>query len=103
MGNAVYLVGAGVNRQVRNFDGLCPPLIGELFQVAAQMRRVQGRRDRLAPVFSYINRYWKRTEADLASRPFDLEECFTLLDQQLADALAAGNQGPIAELQTVSF
>jgi len=103
LGSAVYLVGAGVNQEVRNWDGLCPPLIGDLFRVAAKMRRFQGRHDQLNPVFSYINRFWKMTEDDLAESPFDLEECFTLLDLQLVDAVAAGNRDTIAELQTVIF
>jgi hypothetical protein len=99
----VYLVGAGVNRQIRDFHGLCPPLIGELFQVASQMPGLQDRGERLTQVFDYINRYWKKTQDDLAKTSFDLEECFTLLDLQLVDALSIGNQPLVAELQTVNF
>ena len=67
------------------------------------MPRLQDRRGHLIPVFDYINRYWKRSQDDLAKAPFDLEECFTLLDLQLADAVRAENQELITQLQTVDF
>lgn len=34
------------------------------------------------PVYDYIQQYWKKTPEKLLETPFDLEECFTLLELQ---------------------
>ena len=42
-------------------------------------------------LFEYIARYWKRYIEDLREEPFDLEACYTLLQQQRQEFKAEGN------------
>jgi hypothetical protein len=98
--DTVYFLGAGFNRALAA-DTVPPyqpewtkahrwkaPLSRDLFQlqIAQEMvwERHEGRgRDAL---LAYIKRYFRLTEAELATQPFDLEECFTLLQLQFDDA-----------------
>jgi hypothetical protein len=83
LAETVYLFGAGVNRSIRTAEGLRPPLATDLFQQALrhEMLGEGGLRD-LAELFEYIERYWKLSAESLRERPFDIEACFTLLQQQ---------------------
>jgi hypothetical protein len=83
LAETVYLFGAGVNRSIRTPEGLRPPLATDLFQQALQheMLAEVGRED-LTKLFEYIERYWKLSAESLRERPFDIEACFTLLQQQ---------------------
>ncbi len=47
----------------------------------------------LEELFAYIRRYWRLSVDDLKEEPFDLEGCFTLLQQQRLEAEADGNPG----------
>jgi hypothetical protein len=37
-------------------------------------------------LYAYIDRHWKHSFDDLRTKPFNLEECFTLIQQQRGDA-----------------
>jgi hypothetical protein len=92
--DTVYLLGAGINRVFGNPDGLLPPLITDFFQQALSHpfldSQLKGEEDhqRLRRVLGYVKRYWKLSEEDLRKVPFDLEACFTLLQQQRSVAEA---------------
>src|SRR6266700_6283759 len=99
MSSTVYVLGAGLNRATRTDDGVSPPLATDLFQVGSQLRQtnyLDGYLEHeLGPVFDYISRYWGLDRNALSRRPFDLEECYTLLHAQ---ATEASEQDPGSEL-----
>jgi hypothetical protein len=66
------------------------------------MLGADGRQD-LKELFDYIERYWKLSLDSLRERPFDIEECFTLLQQQQiehADNVHVGYFGHIQDQLT---
>ena len=87
MNNTVYMLGAGLNRAIENRDGLSPPLIDDLFQVVLNKNEydINQHSKFLQPLYDYIQKYWGKNKRSLASTPFDIEECFTLLELQFLD------------------
>lgn len=94
MTKTVYVFGAGINRRLCGPQDSVPPLATDLFILAlnhpafADMGSSTGW---WAPLFEYIERYWKRSVDDLRQHPFDMEECFTLLQLQVKDAQKQGD------------
>lgn len=104
MAETLYIVGAGINRSVKDWHGLRPPLATDFFAQALRHPRIGDSHylSAVAPVFEYIARYWHRTVDDLRDGTFDLEECFTLLQLKIEDARVAGNrQGHMALAETM--
>ncbi|HCE1967469.1 hypothetical protein [Vibrio sp. Vb2424] len=101
MTKVVYLFGAGINRGISERNGSVPPLATDLFIQAMKFDRIGGDLylEKIEPVFRYIQKYWKLNREDLASCPFDLEACYTLLELQLNEAKALGRHNDIIELQ----
>lgn len=93
MAETVYVFGAGINRSVRDLQGLKPPLANDLFK---QVLRHETLGDlsitELPKLFEYIERYWKLSIEDLREEPFDLEACYTLLQQQRLEFKTEGNE-----------
>lgn len=87
MADTVFLFGAGINKTVHDWDGLAPPLAMDFFQQALRHRRIgdDHYKEKLKPVFEYIEKYWKLTPKELEAEPFDIEACFTLLELQAQD------------------
>ena len=84
MNNTVYMLGAGLNRAIRDGDGLSPPLLDDFFQVVLNKKEYHTDQYNkfLQPLYDYIQKYWGKDKHSLASIPFDIEECFTLLELQ---------------------
>ena len=101
MTKVVYLFGAGINRGISDHNGVVPPLATDLFVQAMKMNRLGDAHylEKIAPVFEYIQKYWKLNREDLASNHFDLEACYTLLELQLNEAKASGSHDDIVTLQ----
>ena len=101
MSNVVYLFGAGINRGLKNYDGVLPPLATDLFIQAMKCPRLGNEHylQKIAPVFQYIQRYWKINRECLSTNCFDLEACYTLLELQLNEAKLLGNHENIIQLQ----
>jgi hypothetical protein len=102
MADTVYLFGAGINRSVRGWDGLVPPLSMDFFQQALRHHRIRDDhyKAKLTPVFEYIAKYWRLTPKELESEAFDIESCFTLLELQIQEALSKNDRDafiPLAE------
>jgi hypothetical protein len=38
--------------------------------------------EQMRVVYDYIYKYWKKDESELAKIPFDLEECFTMIETE---------------------
>jgi len=99
----VYLFGAGINRGLKDHDGVVPPLANDLFVQAMKCRRLGDEHylQKIAPVFEYIQKYWKLDRTDLSSNHFDLEACYTLLELQLNEAKSQGSHEDIIKLQDI--
>jgi hypothetical protein len=102
MSETVYVFGAGVNRSIGDYQQLKPPLATDLFRQALrhEMLGAAGREE-LEELFAYIQKYWKLSTEDLKEEPFDLEACFTLLQQQRLEAAAGADPGREEEVARV--
>lgn len=113
MTKTVYVLGAGVNKSIRIKYGVqpskldvSPPLARDFFQVAFAMahgrfaRKYQNKFEQL-PL--YIKNYWKKSFSALATSDFDLEECFTLIELQLRDALQNERESDIERLTITDY
>jgi hypothetical protein len=105
MADTVYLFGAGINRSIRDWDGLVPPLSTDFFQQALRHHRIKDDhyKEKLRPVFDYIARYWKLTPKELESEPFDIESCFTLLELQSQEALSKNDRDAFIPLAQIKY
>lgn len=105
MTETVYLLGAGLNQNVVDWHGLKPPLANNLFQMALQNDKYAGEHysNRITPVYEYISRYWKKSKDDLQNEPFNLEECFTMLQLQENEADHVGDRKKLTELVQIKF
>ena len=105
MSELAYLIGAGLNQPVTDWDGLKPPLANDFFQMALRHRKFTDApySDRIVLLFEYISRYWKKSKDDLRSQPFNLEEIFTLLQLQQTEAERLGDRKRLTELVQIEF
>ena len=105
MADTVYIFGAGINRSIRDWDGLAPPLSTDFFQQALRHRKIRDDhyKEKLKPVFEYIARYWKLTPKELESQPFDIESCFTLLELQSHEALSKNDRDAFVPLAEANY
>jgi hypothetical protein len=105
MAETVYIFGAGINHGVLDFNGLRPPLATNFFQQALKSDRMsfEDYQDLMKCVFDYIEQYWKLSIEKLRTEPFDLEECFTLIQLQAEDAYRQKDQQKRIKLLEVSF
>lgn len=105
MSKIVYLLGAGLNQPVTDWDGLKPPLINDFFQMALQHHKFADAHysNRVAPLYEYISRYWKKNKDDLRNQPFNLEECFTMLQLQENEAERVRDHKKLTELVQIEF
>lgn len=87
------MLGAGLNRAISDRKGVSPPLIDDFFQVTLDMEEygLDQRNKSLQPLYDYIQKYWGKDKHSLASTPFDIEECFTLLELQQLDEIRKKN------------
>jgi len=101
----VYLLGAGANQSVEDWHGLRPPLATNFFQAALRCDKYSGDHysERIRPVYEYIDQYWRKTKSQLQTDPFDLEEVFTLLEQQRAEAEWQQDGEQFRRLATTEF
>ena len=101
----VYLLGAGVNQVAKDWDGLSPPLLTNFFNIALSKRKFGDEHysRQMQPVYDYIERYFRKTKDDLAKSSFDLELCFTLLEQQIKRAEQERRRTELQKLVTIRF
>jgi hypothetical protein len=88
MSDTVYMVGAGINRELIDRNGFRPPLARDVIQQGLTHGGIGTafNRAKLEHLFNYIERFWKLRPADLEKQPFDIEECFTMLALQRDEA-----------------
>lgn len=105
MAELVYLLGAGANQLVTDWDGLRPPLANNFFQLATRSKKFGDEYylKRIVLVYDYIWRYWKKTKDDLRNEPFNIEDCFTMLQLQRNKAESAEAYQEYTRLATIEF
>lgn len=88
MSETVYILGAGANQGVVDRIGRRPPLSNNFFSLAQFGTRVYPAHlpEEAQDIFNYIRKYWRKDAGDLAAEAFDVEELFTLLQLQKAEA-----------------
>jgi len=74
MNETVYLLGAGVNQTLKDFDNLSPPLISNLFQLALAKREYSNEfyTHRIQIVYDYIGKYRKKPDLIYLKHPLTL-------------------------------
>lgn len=94
MAQTVYVLGAGTNMVVRHRTrGVRPPLARDFFRQlhdGLNITEATELRTRNRETYEYIERNWGLGYNDLSTKFFDLEECFTRLEQEERDASASG-------------
>jgi hypothetical protein len=105
MKEAVYMLGAGVNQVVKDWDGDSPPLLNNFFNVALKKRKFSDVHytDQIQDVYDYIQASFKKNKDDLANVPFDLELCFTYLERQIKQAARDGKTPELKRLVNIKF
>jgi hypothetical protein len=100
-----YILGAGVNQTVKDWDGHRPPLLNNFFNIALHKRKFgeDHYTKQVQDVYDYIEKHFKKTREDLASTPFDLELCFTLLERQINQAIKEDEKKKARELVNIRF
>ncbi len=84
--NTVFLLGAGFNQELFDWDGLNPPLAKNFFQLIGRSPRYEGHfRKNLAKVFKFIEKFWKINEKEVISREIDLEKLLTFIDLKIEE------------------
>lgn len=83
-GSTVYVLGAGFNWEVQDWDGVRPPMARDFFRKLLTSKRYSAGAytHRIPLVFQYIEERYGLAEADLRSQDLDLEEVFSLLDRE---------------------
>ena len=121
MAQTVYLLGAGINRSVKGtflrevaidqheLIELVPPLATDFFQQVSQASLVINGQlgadygEEFRGLFEYIERYWKLSFEDLKHKPFDLESCFTLIQQQKLEAERGRDAEEYGPLNSIEY
>jgi hypothetical protein len=105
MKEVVYIVGAGLNQVVKDWEGDSPPLLNNFFQIALKKRKFKEEHysKQIQDVYEYIEKQLRTNKKNLAELAFDLELCFTLLESQIRDAQEAGDNEEFKRLFLVHF
>ncbi|MFY3741914.1 MAG: hypothetical protein HMLIMOIP_002375 [Candidatus Nitrosomirales archaeon] len=106
MSDTVYVLGAGLNQIITSARyGVSPPLVNNFFQVALRMHRFSNDHytEQISELYAFIKKYWKKDKQALATMPFDLEECFTLIEMQLKEKSNLPNKPKAKLLMKIRF
>lgn len=101
----VYLIGAGINQAVKDWDGDSPPLINNFFKIALKKRPFKDEHyfTKIQDMYNYIEKYFGKTRTMLTDDPLDLELLFTLLGSQIKDAELDQNIEELKKLVRIRF
>ena len=105
MREVVYIIGAGLNQVVKDWDGDSPPLLNNFFNIALRKRKFREEHysEQIQDVYNYIEKCFRKNKEYLAESQFDLELCFTLLEQQMQEAQSKRNVKEFQRLFTIRF
>lgn len=100
----VFVFGAGINADLQDHLGVNPPLARTFFKSFLQHHQARPSYgyvlSQYRPLFQYIEQNWGFTVAELYETDFDLEDCYTKLQEQLCNAQEGEGTG-LEELLTV--
>jgi hypothetical protein len=87
MVNTVFILGAGSNQTISNYEGLSPPLSNNFLEIAIQSEPYRSRieagdRTDLHILFDYIKIKYDKTIDQLRNDSFNLEEFVTDLEKK---------------------
>lgn len=105
MSETLYLLGAGVNQSVRDWNGLPPPMSKNFFQIALKKRKFADEFyiKKIQVIYDFIYKYWKKDKSNLAESSFDLEECFTVLNRFMKRAAKDNDEREFHRLWDIQF
>ncbi len=97
--NNVFLLGAGFNQELKDWDDLKPPMAKNFFQLIRQSSRYEDQyHEDLRKVYEFIQKYWKLDEEEISRREFDLEKLFTFLQLTIDDLAKVKRYDELADL-----
>lgn len=101
----VYVLGAGFNQFLEDFDGATPPLARDFFKKAFNKRKFNEKiyLNQIQDLLAYVEHYWHLDLSDLKKEDIDLEEIFTLIQLQVERAKAKRNYKELRKLIEISF
>lgn len=74
----IFLLGAGFNQEIEDFDKIKPPMANNFFRLIKQNpNRMYSKK--LGPVYQFIENYWKINEEKLSEIDFNLEKLLTFI------------------------
>jgi hypothetical protein len=105
MSEIVYLLGAGVNQVVTDWEGVKAPLANNFFQMALRSNKfaTEDYLDRVSSLYDYISQHWKKSIDDLRNTPFNLEDFFTFLQLQINETEQAEDFERYSQLASIEF
>lgn len=105
MGEIVYILGAEINNNIEDFDGLSPPSSKNFFNAVLKKREFNNENfeETVKDVYDYIEKNWNLTKEDLVVSSFNYEKCLTLLEYQSQQALIQENMNDYKNLMITLF
>jgi hypothetical protein len=102
LNETTFILGAGVNQAIHAIDYLAsPPMLNNFFQIALSISTYSNAAytEKIRDVYAYIFKYWKKNKIDLSKSPFNLEECFTLIESQIQDTNYEAERNDLLRIQ----
>lgn len=101
--NIVFLLGAGFNQEIKDWDDLKPPMAKNFFQLIKQSSRYEKiYHEQLRKVYEFMQDYWKLDEEEISLREFDLEKLFTFLHLTIDDINREEKYDELADLLKIN-
>ncbi len=103
--NTLFLLGAGFNQSVEDWNGLKPPLANNFFQTILKSEKFTDKAyfEKLKPLYTFIQDHWKKSKDDLLKNPFNLEDIFTFLQLKINEIDYATNPKEHLQLVNINF
>ncbi len=101
--NIVFLLGAGFNQELKDWDDLKPPMARNFFQLIRQSSQYQNKyHEQLRKVYAFIQEYWKLDEEEISKKEFDIEKLFTFIQLKISDIYKEELYDELADLRKIS-
>ena len=83
-----FLLGAGFNQLIEDWDGIRPPLAQNFFNNLLRSRIYNNEKFQIdsKPLFDFINQVWKKGKSALRDLPFNLESLFTYIELKFEES-----------------
>jgi hypothetical protein len=103
MKEVVYILGSGLNQVVKDWHNDSPPMLNNFFNLVVKKRKnlIESKFNPFKHIFNYIETTLDKNISQLASEPFDLEKCFTKLDDDIKSAKNEKNKENLLKLYNI--